>query len=124
MQSTKLKAPFGWIGGKSKLAKEIVEAISSEHKTYVEVFGGAMSVLYAKAPSKLEVANDINSELVNLHRCIRTNPQSLSMYLNNMLISRELFDGIKTKKNQTTKQNRSSCFLSLPTDTKFWKQRG
>jgi len=49
MQSGKLKAPFGWVGGKSKLAKDIVEAISYDHKTYVEVFGGAMSVLYTKA---------------------------------------------------------------------------
>lgn len=110
MQSTKLKAPFGWIGGKSKLAKEIVEAISSEHKTYVEVFGGALSVLYAKAPSRLEVVNDINSELVNLHRCIRTNPQSLSMYLNNMLISRELFDEIKTKKIKPRNKIEAAAF--------------
>jgi DNA adenine methylase len=110
MQLTKLKAPFGWVGGKSKLAKEIVESISSEHKTYVEVFGGAMSVLYAKAPSRLEVVNDINSELVNLHRCIRTNPQSLSMYLNSMLISRELFDEIKTKKIKPRNKIEAAAF--------------
>ncbi|MGE4517324.1 MAG: DNA adenine methylase, partial [Arcobacteraceae bacterium] len=53
MQSTKLKAPFGWVGGKSKLAKDIV-ALIPEHKMYVEVFGGALSVLYAKEKSKIE----------------------------------------------------------------------
>ncbi len=37
MQSTKLKAPFGWVGGKSKLAKDII-ALIPEHKLYIEVF--------------------------------------------------------------------------------------
>lgn len=94
MQSTKLRAPFAWIGGKSKLAKDIV-ALIPEHKMYVEVFGGALSVLYAKEKGKLEVVNDINSQLVNLHRSIRTNPQTLSFYLNNLLISREIFNDIR-----------------------------
>lgn len=89
-----IKAPFGWVGGKSKLAKEIA-SLMPEHKTYVEVFGGALSVFYAKAPSKCEVVNDINSELVNLHRIIRTRPASLAAYLNTMLKSRELFDDIR-----------------------------
>lgn len=97
MQTTKLKAPFGWVGGKSKLAKDIV-ALIPEHKTYIEVFGGALSVLYTKERSRLEVVNDINSELINLHRAIRNNPQSLSYYLNEMLVSRELFADIRHKR--------------------------
>ncbi len=96
MKTTKLKAPFGWVGGKSKLAKDIVTLIP-EHTMYIEVFGGALNVLYAKEKSKLEVVNDINGELINLHRVIRTNPESLSVYLNKMLISRELFFSIKNK---------------------------
>ena len=39
--------------------------------------------------------NDYNSDLINLHRAIRTNPQTLSLYLNNLFISRELFSDIK-----------------------------
>ncbi|MDN5090991.1 DNA adenine methylase [Aliarcobacter butzleri] len=97
MQKTKLKAPFGWVGGKTQLARDIIDLIPQEHKTYIEVFGGAGSVLYQKEPSKLEVLNDINSELINLHRAIRNNPQSLSIYLNDLLISREIFNDIKSK---------------------------
>lgn len=109
MQSTKLKAPFGWVGGKSKLAKDIVELIP-EHTMYVEVFGGALSVLYAKENSKLEVVNDINSYLVNLHRCIRTNPHTLSIYLNNMLISRELFQAIRHGKMKPRNNIEAAAF--------------
>lgn len=98
MHSTKLKAPFGWVGGKTKLAKDIIDLIPDNHSIYIEVFGGAASVLYQKESSKLEVLNDINSDLINLHRAIRNNPQTLSMYLNDLFISREIFDDIKKKK--------------------------
>ena len=97
MQSKKLKSPFGWIGGKSQLSKDIVLMIPP-HKTYIEVFGGGLSVFYAKEPSKLEVINDINSDLINLHRVIRNYPQTLSIYLNKLLISREIFYDIKSQK--------------------------
>jgi DNA adenine methylase len=45
-----------------------------------------------------EVVNDINGDLINLHRVIRSRPQSLSYYLNQMLISREIFEDIKSSK--------------------------
>ena len=92
-----LKAPFGWVGGKSQLAKDIV-SMMPEHKIYVEVFGGGLHVLYAKPKINFEVVNDINGELINLHRCIRKSPESLSFYLKKFLISRELFNDMKLKR--------------------------
>lgn len=80
------------------MAKDIIDLIPQEHNIYIEVFGGAASVLYQKQPSKLEVLNDINSELINLHRAIRNNPQTLSMFLNDLFISREIFDDIRKRK--------------------------
>lgn len=44
-----------------------------------------------------EVVNDYNSDLINLHRCIRTNPLLLHKYINELFISRELFGNIKHK---------------------------
>jgi DNA adenine methylase len=93
----RLKAPFGWIGGKSKLAVDIVK-LMGEHEMYIEVFGGALNVLFAKPKIRLEVVNDINSELINLHRVIKSRPESLSFYLNQFLISRELFYDMKLKR--------------------------
>lgn len=96
MRKRNIEAAFPWIGGKSKLADEIL-TLFPPHKLYIEVFGGALNVLYAKHKSKLEVVNDINEELINLHRAIRNNPQSLSMFLNQLLISRDIFNDIKKK---------------------------
>lgn len=89
-------APFAWVGGKSKLANTIIKEFT-EHERYVEVFGGALNVFYRKTRSKLEVVNDINEELVNLHIQIQKRPQSLQLYLNRMLISRDIFYKIKSK---------------------------
>jgi DNA adenine methylase len=90
----KLKGYHGWVGGKSKLANDIVELLP-KHEMYVEVFGGALNVLFAKEKIKLEVVNDINGELINMHRAVRKSPESLSFYLKQFFISRELFYDMK-----------------------------
>ena len=102
-------APFAWIGGKSKLAPRIV-SLMPPHVKYVEVFGGALSVFYRKEPSKIEVVNDINGDLINLHRIIQTRPQSLSFYLNSMLKSREIFYGIKDGKLRPRNEIEAAAF--------------
>lgn len=89
-------APFAWVGGKSKLANKII-AEFPQHERYCEVFGGALNVFYRKPRSKLEVVNDINSDLVNLHLQLQSRPQSLQLYINRMLISREIFSKIKNR---------------------------
>lgn len=42
-----------------------------EHYTYVEVFGGAATLLFAKEPSSVEVYNDIDGGLVNFYRVLQ-----------------------------------------------------
>ena len=49
------------------------------HDIYVEVFGGAASLLFAKPPARIEVYNDIWSDIVNLFRVIRDNGEELKV---------------------------------------------
>ena len=109
MKTTKLKAPFAWVGGKSKLASKIIP-LMPPHIKYVEVFGGALSVFYQKEPSKTEIINDINGDLINLHRIIRTRPQSLSAHVNAMLKSREIFYAIKEGKIKSKNKIEAAAF--------------
>ena len=64
-----LKAPFGRIGGKSKLKKRIVNDYfpnDYENMIYVEPFLGAGSIYFYKNPSKKEVINDLDETIYNL----------------------------------------------------------
>ena len=67
-----MKSPLRWVGGKFYLVKELLKLIP-RHKVYVEPFGGAAHLLFAKDPwiSDLEVYNDIDSGLVNFFRVLR-----------------------------------------------------
>lgn len=109
IKSTKLKAPFAWVGGKNALAKEII-ALMPEHKSYIEVFGGALSILYQKESSKVEVVNDINDDLINLHLCIKNKPESLANVLNSMFVSRKIFYMLKNKELKPRNQLERAAF--------------
>ena len=65
-----MKPVIPWPGGKRRLLKRLLSDIPS-HTTYAEVFAGGAALLLAKAPSKAEVLNDLNSELVRLYRCVQ-----------------------------------------------------
>ncbi|MDA2916758.1 DNA adenine methylase [Nitrospinae bacterium AH_259_B05_G02_I21] len=84
-------SPIRWVGGKSRLRKTILERIP-EHQCYVEVFGGAAWVLFAKEPSPAEVYNDVDGELVNLFRIIQRRPEEFLEAFKLMLHSRQTFD--------------------------------
>lgn len=60
----------GWLGGKSKLAKTIINLIP-EHTCYCEVFAGAAWVLFRKPESKVEVVNDYSLDVSNLYRVLQ-----------------------------------------------------
>ncbi len=74
-----MNGPIIWYGGKGNMVKTLLKYIPT-HKTYVEVFGGGASLLFAKIPSKIEVYNDLNSGLVNLFRVIRDPKKFKKMY--------------------------------------------
>ncbi len=62
-----MKTPITYWGGKQTLAPLILKNIP-EHTTYVEPFLGGGAVFWAKEPSKVEVINDLNGEVVNFYR--------------------------------------------------------
>lgn len=57
-------------GGKFRLADWIIGHFP-DHRCYVEPFGGAASVLMRKPRAYAEVYNDMDSEIVNVFRCLR-----------------------------------------------------
>lgn len=87
-----MKSFIGWIGGKNHLKKLIIPLIPDDCKRYIEVCGGAGWVLFGKEikANQLEVFNDIDGDLINLYRQIKTNCETLQRELD-WVHSRELF---------------------------------
>jgi DNA adenine methylase len=83
--------PFSYIGGKRALANRIIE-IFPEHKTYVEPFAGGAQVFFRKSPSKVEVLNDLDREIVNFYRICQSHFEELVRYLRFTVVSRAWFD--------------------------------
>ena len=60
-----MNSPLAYIGGKSRLAQEIIKRIP-QHSCYVEVFSGAAWVFFKKDLSKVEIINDKDVDYFNL----------------------------------------------------------
>ncbi|MFA9949166.1 DNA adenine methylase [Dentiradicibacter hellwigii] len=61
---------LNYLGGKWRIAPWVVEHLPAHH-CYVELFGGAASVLLSKPPAPVEVVNDISDEIDILYRVLR-----------------------------------------------------
>ena len=94
VETTRMAGLVSYIGGKNRLAKPII-AILPQHTTYVEPFAGGAQVFFHKAPSQVEVLNDLDGELVNLYRCCQQHYEELLRYFRFVLVSREWFDRLK-----------------------------
>lgn len=87
-----LNSPIKWVGGKSRLRQQIIRLLPS-HTCYVEPFCGAAWVLFAKPPSKVEIINDIDGDLINFFRVVKSNPEEFIQSFNWDLVSRSEFEG-------------------------------
>ena len=83
-----VNSPITWFGGKHYLVPFLKQFLVP-HTLYVEPYGGGGSVLFAKAPSKLEVYNDIDSDVVNFFRVLRDRGDEFMAYVYLMPHSRE-----------------------------------
>ena len=94
MNSVAGKSFLSWVGGKSQLAKKIIPKIP-EHTCYCEVFAGASWLLFKKEESKVEIINDINTDLVTLYRVVKHHLDEFVRYLRWVLVARDEFERFK-----------------------------
>ena len=84
-----MRGPLSYVGGKNRLANQIISLIP-KHKTYVEPFAGGAQVLFRKVRSEVEVINDLDGELVNFYRLCQQHHEELLRCLRYTLLSRKL----------------------------------
>lgn len=71
-----MKPPVPYFGSKARIAQWIVDLLP-DHDHYVEPYAGGLSVLLAKAPSRMETVNDLDGDLVAFWRVLRDRPEDL-----------------------------------------------
>ncbi len=63
-----------------------------EHQTYCEVFSGAGWVFFQKEPSRYEVLNDLDSDLISFYRVLQNHLEEFLKQFKWLLSSREWFE--------------------------------
>lgn len=78
-------------GSKWNIARQIVSFIP-EHHSYVEPYFGSGAVLFNKPVSAIETINDLDSDVINLFRCIRKDSERLARLIMTTPFSRQEYD--------------------------------
>ena len=81
---------FGWYGGKFSHLDWILPILPECHH-YCEPFGGSAAVLLNRNPSAVETYNDLDGEVVNFFRVLRTKADTLVREISLTPFSREEF---------------------------------
>ena len=99
-------------GGKWRLAPWIISHFP-DHRIYTEAYGGGASVLLRKQRSYAEVYNDLDGEIVNLFRVLRSD-RSDELVRNVELtpFSREEFDESYVSSDDPVERARRTLFMS------------
>jgi DNA adenine methylase len=96
-----MRSPLNYLGGKSRLASKIVALIPPDHVCYCEPFCGAGWVLFTKPPSKAEVINDADGELVTFWRVIQHHLTPFLDCFKWAVVSRKVFEWETLKRPET-----------------------
>lgn len=92
-------------GSKWNIASQLVNLIPTHH-SYVEPYFGSGALLFNKPPSDIETINDLDSDVVNLFRCIQKDSERLARLVMTTPFSREVYD------NQFEADTASTIYIS------------
>lgn len=86
-----MRSVLKYPGSKWNIAAQLANMIPPHH-SYVEPFFGSGAVLFNKPVSDIETINDLDSDVVNLFRCIQQDSYCLARLVMTTPFSREEYD--------------------------------
>jgi DNA adenine methylase len=86
-----LKSVLKYPGSKWSIADWIIQQFP-EHHSYLEPFFGSGAVLFKKSRSNIETVNDLDGNVVNLFKCIRSDPERLAREIYLTPYSRQIYE--------------------------------
>lgn len=107
-----MKPPITYYGGKQRLIKELSELLP-HHRHYIEPFMGGGALFFAKTPSPSETINDLNGEVINFYKMVKTRFEELKKEVAGTLHSRSTYTeamAIYRKKTEASEIKRAWAF--------------
>jgi DNA adenine methylase len=105
--------PLAYLGGKNRVARRII-SLFPEHTCYIEPFCGGAQVFFHKDPSKVELLNDLNFDVINFLRICQMHYEELVRYLRYCVVSRRWFELFEKMAPETlTDVQRAARFFFL-----------
>ncbi len=107
-----------WIGGKSKLLKELSLYVPNNCDNYIEPFVGSGALAFRLAPHN-GLISDANAELINFYRQIRDNPLEVLQLSKGYELTEESYYAVRNSdraigwKDNTSCLSRAARFLFL-----------
>ena len=112
----KITAIAPWFGGKRTLAPIIVDELG-RHDSYFEPFCGSMAVLFAKEPSRQELACDLHGHLTNLAWVLQDDALAVRLYDR---LTRTLFCESVLEDAKTNLEGRNYAACTPDVDRAHW----
>jgi hypothetical protein len=78
--TVELRAPFPWMGGKSRAADVVWRGLGGDVVNYVEPFAGSIAVLLGRpgGAGKIETVNDLSGAICNFWRAVKMAPDAVA----------------------------------------------
>lgn len=116
MSKVEIKPVLKWVGGKRQLLSEIKPLIPTKFNKFYEPFVGAGAVIFDLLPSKA-VINDLNTELINVYKTIKEQPDELIELLKEHMENnnKEYFYQIRELDRQAEYDNLSDIYKASRT---------
>lgn len=108
-----LKPFIKWAGGKRQLLSQLLHHVPSEYNRYIEPFLGGGAMFLAVQP-KQAIVSDINPEIINAFKVIKTDHKGLMKKLNRMKNNEDYFYKVrKQKPADLSNTDRAARFIYL-----------
>ena len=74
-----VRKPFNWIGGKGRSFAKIKRFLPERCEVYAEPYAGSLALLFTRQPALVEIANDIDPDVVNVYEVFTNDDEFLRL---------------------------------------------
>jgi DNA adenine methylase len=123
---SRVNTPFGYFGSKNKIAQQLCSKLPL-HMCWVEAFCGSAALTLAKKKAAIEVINDIDGEIVNVFKQIRTKQEELCRLIALTPYAKDELENARKTDNTDNELERARKFLvqaMMAVNGVFGKEKG